>query len=148
MTTNFVPDSFTVPQSFSGKGYFFEPLGPEHNERDHAAWMGSIEHILSTPGFADRGWPQPRSLEANLSDLEAHANDFNNRSGFTYSILDGDDVIGCLYIYPADGDEFDASVRSWVTAARAGLDVVVWRDVSAWLAADWPFESVRYASRP
>ena len=145
MTAEFVPPHFPLPTAFEGAGYRLEPLGPEHNERDHAAWMSSIEHIRATPGFADWDWPEPMSLAENLRDLEEHAADFASRTGFTYSIIDGDDVIGCLYIYPTEGA--DASVRSWVTEDRAELDVVVWRDVTRWLRDVWPFDEVRYASR-
>lgn len=127
-----------------------EPLGPEHNARDHAAWSSSIDHIHATPGFADWPWPHPMSLEENLADLEAHARDFAERTGFTYTVLDPatDDVLGCLYIYPDAEGEGDALVRSWVRASHADLDVPLWQAVSAWLASDaWPFARVRYASR-
>ena len=40
-----------------------------------------------------------------------------------------------------------ASVRSWVRADRAALDVPLWRAVSAWLGAEWPFERIEYAAR-
>jgi hypothetical protein len=101
-------------------------------------------------------------LEENLRDLEMHARDFEQRSGFTYTVLDPEeaDVIGCVYIYPvavavdaADADHgtdviaHDASVRSWVRADRAGLDEPLWRTVSDWLQAEWPFACVRYATR-
>ena len=62
--------------------------------------------------------------------------------------LDGDDVIGCLYIYPDKKGDSEAYVSSWVTASRAEMDVAVWRAVSDWLSADWPFRSFRYADRP
>ena len=54
------------------------PLGPEHNESDHAAWSTSIEHVRATPGFRGHDWPpvEGMSLEANLSDLERHADDY------------------------------------------------------------------------
>ncbi len=143
----FVPEDFDPPLRFEGSGYHLEPLGPEHNERDHAAWMSSIDHIRSTPGLEDWDWPSPMSLEENLGDLERHADDFIKRVGFTYSILDGEQVIGCLYIYPVRAEPEQTSVRSWVTAERAALDAVVWREVSDWLAEEWPFESVRYAPR-
>ncbi len=143
----FVPEDFDPPLRFEGSGYHLEPLGPEHNERDHAAWMSSIDHIRSTPGLEDWDWPSPMSLEENLGDLERHADDFIKRVGFTYSILDGEQVIGCLYIYPVRAEPEQTSVRSWVTAERAALDAVVWREVSDWLAEEWPFERVRYAPR-
>lgn len=146
MPETFVPDDFTVPAAFDGSGFRLEPLGPEHNERDHAAWMSSIEHICSTPGFPDGSWPSPMTLKRNLADLERHARDFSERKGFTYSILDGDEVIGCLYIYPTSEPDHDASVQSWVTADRAEMDPMVRRSIDRWLAADWPFESPDYAS--
>ena len=86
------------------------------------------------------------TLEANLADLVAHADDFANRVGFTYSVLDGDEVVGCLYIYPAT-DGHDAVVRSWVTEARSELDSTLWRTVSDWLATAWPFTNPDYAPR-
>jgi hypothetical protein len=133
--------------SYEGDGFRLEPLGPEHNERDHEAWMSSLEHIRATPGFERSDWPSPMSLQQNLGDLEGHAQDFRERTGFTYSILDGDEVIGCVYIYPAEAAGVDASVRSWVRASRADMDPAVWRQLSRWLATDWPFERVEYAPR-
>lgn len=148
MTEQFVPGDFEVPTSFSGPGFRLEPLGPEHNERDYAAWTSSIEHIHSTPGFPDPddGWPYPMSLEDNLRDLVAHARHFETRVGFTYSILDGDDVIGCVYIYPSPDPAFHASVSSWVAASHAELDSIVWESLSTWLEA-WPFSSFAYDPR-
>ena len=143
----FVPADFIIPKAFSGPGFQLEPLGPEHNERDHEAWMSSIDHIRSTPGFEGRNWPASMDLDQNRADLVAHARDFVDRTGFTYTVLDGDEVIGCVYIYPAPSPNYDAEIRSWVRATRAELDTVVWRSVSAWIATAWPFSSPMYASR-
>jgi hypothetical protein len=147
MTNPFVPDAFDVPTSFEGPGFRLEPLGPQHNERDHEAWMSSISHIRSTPGFPDGSWPEPMSLERNHEDLVRHADDFQARRGFTYSILDGEDVIGCLYIYPSGREGHDADVSSWVTQPRAELDSVVWSAVTEWIARSWPFSRAYYAER-
>jgi len=145
----FVPADFEIPAPPGHQDFRFEPLGAEHNERDHGAWMGSIDRIKTTPGFVGRDWPVAMSLEDNLGDLVRHADDFAARTGFTWSILTstGDDVIGCLYIYPSRSDAFDADVRSWVIADRAPLDAVVWRVVSDWLAESWPFDRPEYAAR-
>jgi len=149
MTYTLVPEEFDVPIEFEGPGFRLEPLGPQHNERDHEAWMSSIDHIQSTPGFLPPyDWPVPMSLKANLADLEGHARDFEARSGFTYSILEGDDVIGCVYIYPSKEPGHDASVSSWVRASRADMDLHVYRSLSVWITDVWPFESPRYAARP
>lgn len=149
MAESFVPDTFDVPRSLEGPGFRLEPLGPKHNERDHEAWMSSIDHIRSTPGSDKWGgeWPVPMSLEQNLDDLEMHAADFERRTGFTYSILDGDDVIGCVYIYPSKRPGRDAEVASWVRASRAEMDAPVWQHLSEWIERDWPFTNPYYAAR-
>ncbi|MEA5358234.1 N-acetyltransferase [Amycolatopsis sp., V23-08] len=147
-----ITEDFTAPRGLTAERFRLEPLGPHHNERDHAAWTSSIEHVRSTPGFESGSWPPAdgMSLERNLADLRRHADQFASRAGFTYSVVEvpGDDVIGCVYIYPARDGAASADVHSWVRADRADLDRTLYQVVSAWLAADWPFADVRYAPRP
>ncbi len=111
--------------------------------------MSSIDHIRNTPGFdgPSPDWPEPMSLEENLKDLEMHAEHFHERRGFTYSVLDRDDVIGCVYIYPAKRPGYDAEVTSWVTASRAEMDAAVHEAVAAWLSDAWPFTRPLYEPR-
>ena len=106
--------------------------------------MSSIDHIHGSPGFEEWNWPEPMTLEQNLADMEMHYREFERREAFTYSILDGDDVVGCIYIYPDKGDS-DATVRSWVRASRSELDSIVRRSIREWLLTAWPFESIQYA---
>ena len=120
----FVPHDFAVPDGLIAREFRLAPLGPQHNEADHAAWSTSIDHIRATPGFPDGSWPRDMSLSDNLRDLERHAQDFAERRGFTYTVLSTGtaDVIGCVYIYPARshqasggaGGRRHASVQSWV----------------------------------
>jgi hypothetical protein len=143
-STAFVPVDFTPPTSLVADGFRLEPLGPEHNDADHAAWSSSIEHIRSTAGYPDGDWP-PRdgmTLEANLADLRRHAADFGARRGFTFTVLDphDGDVIGCVYLYPADDDSHDVSIQTWVRADRSHLDTPLADAVAAWVAADWPWQ--------
>jgi hypothetical protein len=147
--TELVPPDFAVPLGLATAGVVLEPLGPEHNEQDYDAWTSSLEHIASTPGFPWGTWPRAMSPDENRADLERHADDFRNRKGFTYTVLDplDRDVIGCVYIYPVrDGDGL-ADVRSWVRKSHAHLDAPLWRAVSDWLESDWPLAGVRYAPR-
>jgi hypothetical protein len=146
----FVPADFTVPGELIAPPFRLEPLGPQHNSADYAAWMSSIEHISATPGFVGRDWPDPgMSAEDNLADLERHADDFARRAGFTYTVIEiaSGETIGCVYIYPARGEDHDALVESWVRGDRAALDVALYEAVSSWLAAAWPFQSVDYHPR-
>ena len=144
----FVPDDFDVPQELVTSEFRLEPLGPQHNEGDYAAWTSSMEHIATTPGFADWDWPHPMPPEQNLADLRRHAEDFAHRTGFTYTALASDDgtVVGCVYIYPSDVAGM-ADVRSWVRADRASLDGPLYEAVAYWLKSAWPFAAVRYAPR-
>src|SRR5262245_58586972 len=98
----FVPPTFVPPVRLAGPGFELEPLGPQHNDRDYAAWTSSIDEIHALPGFGDSRWPEPMTLDENRGDLERHAKDFADRSGFTFTVLDpaDGDVIGCVYIYP------------------------------------------------
>jgi RimJ/RimL family protein N-acetyltransferase len=143
----FVPDDFEVPARFKGPGFHLEPLGPVHNERDHEAWMSSIEHIRATPGMEAGVWPSPMTIQENMRDLEMHAREFTDREAFAYSVLDGDEVIGCVYINPSQNPDTDARVRSWVTADRPDMDPVVWRAVTRWLQGAWPFQRFEYSAR-
>ena len=143
----FVPVDFEPPRGLDTADFRLEPLGPEHNERDHAAWLSSIEHIRASPGYErDATWPRPLTLDENRRDLERHASDFAGKTGFTYTVLDAtDDVIGCVYVYPADDGVHDASVQSWVRASRDELDPVLRAVVADWLTNAWPFERPLYA---
>ena len=145
----FVPPEFDVPPGLETPEFVLEPLGPQHNELDYAAWTSSMEHIASTPGFSDSSWPRRMTLDENRDDLERHAEDFRSRKGFTYTVLDpgSRDVIGCVYIYPSRDTDDAAKTLSWVRASHAHLDLPLWRTVRDWLESDWPFERVQYASR-
>jgi hypothetical protein len=145
----FVPEGFVPPSGLVAGELVLEPLGPQHNDADHAAWSASIGHIRATPGFEGGNWPRPMTLAENLSDLEMHARHFRERVGFTYTAREAATgvTVGCVYIYPSRDDAHDADVRSWVTEPHADLDVPLRRAVSAWLAGEaWPFERPAYAA--
>jgi RimJ/RimL family protein N-acetyltransferase len=145
----FVPPDFDVPLGLEASEFVLEPLGPVHNEQDYEAWTSSMEHITETPGYPDGSWPREMTRDENRADLQRHADDFRNRKGFTYTVLDpaNRDVIGCVYIYPLPDSDHDARALSWVRASHAQLDTPLWRAVSEWLASDWPLGSIEYAPR-
>ena len=146
--TPLVPDDFAVPPELRAARFRLEPLGPQHNTTDLAAWSSSIEHIRDTPGFEGRSWPPDGGYtpEQNLADLVQHAEEFEQRVAFAYTVLppDGDDVIGCLYLDPGPAPG-SIDVRSWVRADVAGLDGPLRHAVRGWLADAWPFDEIVYA---
>jgi hypothetical protein len=149
--STFVPADFDPPTALVSSHFRLEPLGPQHNEADYAAWSSSIAHIRSTPGFPDGNWPPPEgmSLERNLDDLRRHAADFSAHRGFTFTVLEpvNGDVIGCVYLYPSKSADADVTVQSWVRASHAQLDEPLADAVAAWLTAEWPWKRVHRPDR-
>jgi hypothetical protein len=87
-------------------------------------------------------------IEDNLRDLRRHLEDFLERRGFTYAVLDHKgEVIGCAYIYPSIHPGTDAGARSWVRVDGSHLDRTLYEAVWAWLRTAWPFEDIDHASR-
>jgi hypothetical protein len=149
-TEPFVPGDFVVPAPPAHDAFVLEPLGPQHNESDYAAWSGSIDFIRTLPGWGESRWPTPMSLEDNLGDLEKHAAGFAAREEFTWTVLEPGtgEVIGCVYIQPDRPPRPGVTVvHSWVRSDRAELDRPLHDAVSSWLDADWPFDEVQYAAR-
>ncbi|MCV7419578.1 N-acetyltransferase [Mycobacterium yunnanensis] len=143
-----VPEDFDVPRELRSARFRLEPLGPQHNTADLNAWTASIDHIKGTPGFDGWGWPPDDGLSAedNLVDLVRHADEFDRRVAFAYTVLrpQDDDVIGCLYLDPGPRPG-SVAVRSWVRADVAELDTILRNEVRKWLSTAWPFDEVVYA---
>jgi hypothetical protein len=148
---SFVPADAVIPLELVTEQFRLEPLGPQHNDADRAAWMSSIPHIQATPGFVGGDWPPGDGMpaEANMRDLVGHAADFTARRGFTYTVLDAGSgaIIGCVYLYPAKREGYDVRVLSWVTAAHADLDAPLAEVILEWLERDWPFTRPDAAAR-
>jgi ribosomal protein S18 acetylase RimI-like enzyme len=142
----FVPLGFQPALHCTIAGFRLEPLGPEHNDSDHAAWMSSIEHIRSLPGYPDGQWPREMSLADNRSDLERHSRDFLECRGFTYTVLDSSGTVaGCLYIHPAKDGVHDAAVQSWLRKSEEEREAPFRQAVTDWLLTDaWPFDRPLY----
>jgi hypothetical protein len=94
----FVPRDFDVPRRLETSQFVLEPLDPERHDQDYDAWTSSGEHIHATPGWEGSSWPREMTPDENRADLQRHADDFRNRRGFTYNVLDpvSRDVIGCV----------------------------------------------------
>ena len=145
-----VPADFRVPRELRAARFRLAPLGPEHNASDLAAWTSSIAHVRATRGFAGRDWPPEAGFtaEQNLVDLVRHADEFERRVAFAYTVLPpgGGDVIGCLYLDPGPRPG-SVDVRSWVRADVPDLDGILRAEVRDWLARAWPFDEVLYADQ-
>lgn len=147
----FLAADFQPPTSLMTAQFRLEPLGPQHNAADLAAWSSSVEHIRATPGYPDGSWPplEGMTLARNKADLMRHAEDFAGRRGFTYTVMDPEngEVIGCVYLYPASSSEYDVTVQSWVRADRAKLDMPLADALMEWMGTHWPWQQVDRCGR-
>ncbi|TYK52397.1 N-acetyltransferase [Actinomadura decatromicini] len=152
LARSLVPDDFDVPTEWRTPVFRLEALSERHNEGDHEAWMSNIPFVQATAGFAGTTWPpsEGMSLEENMQSVRRHIRHFAARVGFTYAVMPSgsDDVIGCVYLYPAADDEHDCEVRTWVRADLAVLDAPVHHAVTEWVETAWPFQAVLSHPRP
>ncbi len=148
-----LPPGFVAPTPPGTHDFAFDILGPQYNESDLAAWSGSIAHIRTSPGWSESRWPQRAyTLEENLADLVEHRAHHLAGQDFAWTVLDPTspgavDVIGCVYLKPAPGDEnarYDAIARSWVRRDLARLDVRLRHHLRTWFRDAWPL-AIEYA---
>ena len=151
MQTLFVPADFRVPQRIEQATYLLRPLTTEDVEKDYEAVMSSKASLRQI--FAENDdWPaEEMSLQENYRDLERHQTDFAQRRGFTYTAETpaGDRCLGCVYIYPRQCGDYDASVYYWVrdSAKAQGIEAQLSAFLRDWLPAAWPFRQPVFPGR-
>ena len=147
----FVPEGFRVPERLVTDNFVIRPLRAADAELDYRAVMDSRERLLGVFG-PDSDWPAPDlTLEADRRALANHEREHQQRSAFTYTVMNRaeSEVLGCVYIMPVHSDDYDVQVVYWVTeqAAREGWEAELGAELEAWLASAWPFVSVLYPGR-
>lgn len=141
-----VPESFSVPEEFTGKNYQLVPLGPKVAKLDYDAYMSSIEHIRSTMGG---NWPRPGlTMEDQAKDMAGEKSQWDGRKSFPYAVLtpDGSKELGCFYLRPSNKEGYDAVATMWVTKEQfdKGFEEQLYQDMKAWVAKMWPFKKVAW----
>jgi RimJ/RimL family protein N-acetyltransferase len=144
----FVPEDFAVPAFLETDQFRLRMLSVEDVEKDYEAVIESSD-LLHSMGST---WPREGfTIEENLADLERHQQEFLDRKAFAYTVvsLDESQVLGCVYINPAESDKADAKVHLWVRQREydKGLDGVLFKAVKQWLEMSWPFTTVIYPAR-
>ena len=147
--TEFIPADFEVPAVLETDHFRLRMLSVDDVEKDYEAVIESRDLLRRMRGGS---WPRDGfTLEENLADLEMHQQEFLDRESFAYTVvaLDESRVLGCVYIIPDRKGEADAVVWLWARQSEhdKGLDPILFQAVKDWLAAEWPFKSVRYLYR-
>lgn len=152
METPFVPGDLVVPQRVEQANYVLRPLTTKDVEHDYDAVMSSKESLRRVFREHDTEWPaDDMTLEDNYCDLEHHQKDFEQRSGFTYTMEtpDGQRCLGCVYIYPCQSGGYDAQVYYWVrdSVKAQGLEAELGAFLRRWLRDVWPFQRPAFPGR-
>ena len=147
----FVPPDAVIPEVFDSDRFRLEALSITHTVRDYESVMSSVDHLRDCYWNA-LGWPSDDlSFLQDFIDLSWHTNERALRKSYAFAVLTVDSSVqtGCLYIDPCSTPRIDATVTMWVRESElaTGLDAALYRDVRAWIAADWPFETVAYPER-
>jgi hypothetical protein len=152
MNTPFVPEDFVVPLHIEQAKYVLRPLTTDDVEKDYDAVMSSRESLRHIFLENDVEWPaDTMTLQDNLRDLERHQKDFEQRSGFTYTMETPDAklCLGCVYIYPCLRGGYDAQVHYWVrdNVKAQGLEKELGAFLRQWLRDVWPFQHPVFPGR-
>jgi hypothetical protein len=145
----FVPPDFVVPTRLEDARFVIRPLLIGDVIKDYDAVMSSVEHLRGVFGPATK-WPMGLSLEDDLIDLGWHHKEFRIRRSFAYTVMSPDEALclGCLYINPTTLPGYEAEAHCWIRASHATeLDTRLYRVMTEWIAADWPFGAVAYPGR-
>lgn len=144
----FYPEDAIVPEELRTEEFILRPLRASHTEIDYAAVM---ESKLTLRVISQSGWPQDDfTLEMNRKDLEEHQEEHDERTAFTYTVLNptGSICLGCVYIGhlkegPMRGD-YAAVLRFWVRESylEANLDRRLLESLIDWFRNDWAFSRV------
>lgn len=132
-------------------GHHLRPIRAADTELDMIAVMSSQARLWSIYGHA-WGWPPPTmTAEQDREDLQRHADEMETHESFNYALFDADEteLLGCVYIDPAEHAGADADISWWVRDARVGSPVEAALDalVPTWIDRDWPLPNPRYVGR-
>lgn len=147
-----LPDHFTHPtRADLPTGHHLRPIRATDVDLDMPAVMGSQQRLWSIYGEA-WGWPPPTmTTKQDREDLARHEAEIEAHQSFNYALFDEGEteLLGCVYIDPAEKAGADAEISWWVVDRLVGSDVERALDalVPRWVDEAWPFESPRYVPR-
>ena len=139
---------FTPPSGYDTQRIHLEPLGAQHAEIDHAAFMSSRDYLKRTLHWGD--WPrEDMTVEENTADLQRHWTEFAMREAYAFTVLSPDRTrcLGCVYLNPERigfGDDPSVLLAYWVVESELAnnLDRHLVKSVLEWIRRDWPFKTV------
>jgi len=143
----FLPREHPIPAGLEHERFRLRPITINDVVKDYDAVMTSAETLRRR--FPLWGWPAPdMTLEEDMIDLAWHQKEAQLRRSFNYAVMSPDEsrLLGCVYVDPPEKAGADADVAFWVRddEAGTGLEAELEAAVRAWVAADWPFQTIRW----
>jgi hypothetical protein len=151
MRKQFVPSDFIIPLRAETPDFILRKLTTKDVEKDFEAVMSSKESLRTIFRVHD-DWPADNmTLQDNYNDLKRHEEEFDQRTGFAYTVvsIDENTCLGCVYIYPWSGKQYDAQVYYWVRDSEKihGLDTKLGDFINQWLHETWPLNNSVFPGR-
>ena len=115
----FVPSEFKIPLVLEHKSFRLRPIRQSDARLDYEAVMARAPQLRLQ---FDGDWPaEDFSIEENRAQLAIHEQQFLDRSAFVYTVLrpDEKEILGCVYIHPAEKENVDATVTYWVRQSES-----------------------------
>ena len=145
---SFLPDDFDLPEVVQTPLFRLRSITMHDAEKYFDAVSSSQAELWEK--FSEIwGWPTADlTVEQDTIDLGWHQKEFQLRSSFNYAVmaLDESQLLGCVYIDPADSESLEAEITLWVRTSELpkGLELELEAFVSQWLKDDWPFDHVLF----
>lgn len=151
MENLFVPKDFIIPLSINNTDFILRKLTTSDVEKDFEAVMSSKKNLRNIFCENDE-WPADNmTLQDNYNDLKEHEEEFNQRKGFTYTVVKPDEemCLGCVYIYPWFGMTYDCQVYFWVrdSEIKNGLERKLESFIRQWLQDKWSLNNPVFPGR-
>jgi RimJ/RimL family protein N-acetyltransferase len=159
LAPRFYPLDMAVPAELRTEEFVLRPLRATDVELDYDAVMSSREMLRRWGGGS---WPSDDfTLAGNLSDLEGHESEHEQRVAFTFTVMNPDETecLGCMYLTPfreliswmgekapVEVDDFTAVCRFWARQSRVGdgLDGRLFDAIQQWFEDEWHFGKVYF----
>jgi len=149
---SWLPADFEHPERVElSTGQHLRPIRESDATIDYPAVMGSRDRLWTIFGQS-WGWPAATmTFDHDRADLARHEREMREHRSFNYAVLDADEsqLLGCVYIDPAERVGADADVSWWVVddARASPLETTLLEFVPRWLSEAWPFTRPRFLGR-
>ncbi|WP_232507011.1 GNAT family N-acetyltransferase [Idiomarina piscisalsi] len=153
---DFWQQQWTVPGQAESNNLIIRPIRESDKARFFHSYMTSQQWLYKKLGWA---WPSEKStLEQNSTMVDYHLEQAEQKTAFTYVVLDKSDnsIIGAVYMVPVASERqensgisksaYNAEVSWWLleSAVDNNLHNDLFALLTRWLGESWPWRQVMF----